>query len=81
MRNGVLMMLGQLIIPSKDDSFLKPEAVDNLLSVLVDRIHDVNAFTRGTALKVWISLCEYVFFEIFAKFIERDLFLLKDFMK
>lgn len=31
---------------------------DQLLSVLEDRIHDVNSFARGHVLKMWTTLCE-----------------------
>lgn len=31
---------------------------DQLLSVLEDRIHDINSFARGHVLKMWTTLCE-----------------------
>ncbi|XP_022111340.1 condensin complex subunit 1-like isoform X2 [Acanthaster planci] len=60
MRNGVLGVLGEIVIQvlSKDGLDRKAKSTrDQLLDKLEDHIHDINAFTRSRALQVWLHLC------------------------
>eukprot|EP00794_Sanderia_malayensis_P003745 gene3745-4267_t len=60
MRNGVLGVIGEIIIKvlSKDD--LEPnlkKTRDKLLDRLEDHIHDVHAFVRSKVLQIWLKIC------------------------
>ena len=48
-------------VESEGSAFQLDQAkIDGLLSVLAERVRDVNAFTRTTTLRTWALLCEYV---------------------
>ncbi|XP_071805504.1 condensin complex subunit 1-like [Asterias amurensis] len=60
MRNGVLGVLGEIVIQvlSKDGLDKKAKNTrDQLLDKLEDHIHDINAFSRSRVLQVWLHLC------------------------
>lgn len=64
MRNAILHAFGRVLveiakITRKERSETALETREVLLSILKERAHDVNAFTRSKVLQVWAHLCEH----------------------
>jgi hypothetical protein len=64
MRNSVLCILGEIIIKglnnddqSTQDLNLK-QIRNDILDLLCDHIHDLNALTRSKTLQIWRKICE-----------------------
>lgn len=56
-RNGVLGVLGQLLLKSGDSSVIVPDTRDQMLFKLMDHIHDINAFVRVKVLHILLQMC------------------------
>eukprot|EP01127_Copromyxa_protea_P011016 TRINITY_DN2736_c2_g1_i1.p1 TRINITY_DN2736_c2_g1~~TRINITY_DN2736_c2_g1_i1.p1 ORF type:complete len:1452 (+),score=318.59 TRINITY_DN2736_c2_g1_i1:57-4412(+) len=55
-RNGVVQLLGQLVVKAFDENCPEPTTRDSLLKVLFERTHDVSPYTRSKVLQTWSSL-------------------------